>query len=202
MIKKRVGVLISGNGSNLQALIEACANPAFPAEIVVVISSRADAYGLERAKMAGIPALVLNPKDYTARDAFDLQIQQLLDRHLADVVCLAGFMRLLGDSFVTRWNDKLLNIHPSLLPAFKGAHAIRDALAAGVKITGCTVHFVRSDMDSGPIILQEAVKVLPGDTEVTLAARVLEMEHRCYAQALKWFCEGKLKVSGERVFTP
>lgn len=199
MSKKRIGVLISGNGSNLQALIDACANPDFPAEIALVIANKPDAYGLTRAKNAGIPAHVLNHKDYSGREAFDAAMHQLLQLHLVDVVCLAGFMRLLSEGFVRDWHNKLLNIHPSLLPSFKGAHAIRDALAAGVKITGCTVHFVRAEMDAGPIITQAAVAVLPQDTQESLAARVLEQEHRCYVQALRWFAEGRLVISDNKV---
>ena len=199
MTKKRVGVLISGSGSNLQALIDACAQPNFPAEIVLVISNNADAYGLTRAKDAGIPAHILNHKDYASRDAFDQAMHQLLELHLVDIVCLAGFMRLLSDGFVKNWHNKLINIHPSLLPSFKGAHAIRDALAAGVKITGCTVHFVRAEMDSGPIIIQAAVPVMQDDTQDSLAVRVLEQEHVCYAKALRWLAEDKLTIVGEKV---
>ncbi len=199
MTKKRVGVLISGSGSNLQALIEACQQPDFPAEIAVVLSNKADAYGLERAKLVGIPAHVLSHKDFGTRDEYDAELHQMLNRHLVDVVCLAGFMRILSDGFVARWHDAMINIHPSLLPSFKGAHAIRDALAAGVKVTGCSVHFVRAEMDSGPIIAQAAVPVLPGDNESKLAARVLEQEHKIYPLALRLFADGKLTVSDEKV---
>ena len=199
MAKKRVGVLISGSGSNLQALIDACAAPDFPAEIAVVIANKADAYGLTRAKNAGIPAHVLNHKDYASREEFDAAMHQLLGHHLVDIVCLAGFMRLLSDGFVSQWHNKMLNIHPSLLPAFKGAHAIEDALAAGVKITGCTVHFVRVEMDAGPVILQASVPVLQEDTKELLAARVLVQEHRIYPQALRLWAEGKLSVEDEKV---
>ncbi|MBY0407196.1 MAG: phosphoribosylglycinamide formyltransferase, partial [Rickettsiales bacterium] len=195
----RAGVLISGSGSNLQALIDACANPLFPAEIAVVISNKADAGGLARAKKAGIPAQVIDHTQYANRRQFDEAMTRLLNQHLVDVVCLAGFMRLLSDEFVQEWRDKLLNIHPSLLPAFKGAHAHRDALAAGVKVSGCTVHFVRPEMDVGPIIIQAAVPVLEGDTQEALAARVLVQEHRCYPQALQWFAQGRLTVENERV---
>ena len=199
MGKKRVGVLISGSGSNLQALINACAQPDFPAEIVLVVCNKPDAYGLTRAKEAGIPAHVLNHKDYTSREAFDAAMHQLLEHHLVDIVCLAGFMRLLSDGFVRSWHDKLINIHPSLLPSFKGAHAIFDALKAGVKVTGCTVHFVRAEMDAGPIIMQAAVPVLQEDTEDALAVRVLEQEHRCYAQSLRWLAQDRLVVKDEKV---
>lgn len=199
MSKCRVGVLISGNGSNLQALIDACAGADFPAEIAVVISNKADAYGLQRAKAAGIPALVLDHKAYATRGQFDDAMQQLLDRHLVDVVCLAGFMRLLTTGFVQAWYNKLINIHPSLLPAFKGTHAIADAIGAGVRITGCSVHFVRAEMDVGPIIVQAAVPVLVSDTPAILGARVLVQEHACYAKALRWLAEGRLSVVDEKV---
>jgi len=192
-------VLISGNGSNLQALIDACGLADFPAEIVVVISSKADAFGLERAKKSGIPALVLDHQDFASRALFDEEMQRLLDRHLVDVVCLAGFMRLLTPAFVHSWRDRLINIHPSLLPSFKGVHAHRDAIAAGVRISGCSVHFVRAEMDVGPIIMQAAVPVLPDDTEEVLGKRVLAQEHVCYPLALRWLAEGRLSVVDEKV---
>lgn len=199
MRKYRVGVLISGSGSNLQALIDACAGSDFPAEIAVVISNKAEAFGLARARQAGIPALVLDHKAYGTRQQFDAALQQLLDRHLVDAVCLAGFMRLLTPGFVDAWRDRLINIHPSLLPAFKGAHAHADAIAAGVRFSGCSVHFVRAEMDVGPIIMQAVVPVLAADTPETLASRVLAQEHRCYPQALRWLAEGRLTVMDEKV---
>ena len=185
MNKKKLGILISGNGSNLQALIDACRVAGYPAEIHVVISNKEEAYGLNRAREAGIAAHIVNHKDFAAREAFDREMDHLLERHNAELVCLAGFMRLLSPWFVKKWQGKLLNIHPSLLPAFKGAHAVRDALAAGAKETGCTVHFVTDELDSGPIILQEKVKVLAGDTEKTLHDRIHEAEHRIYPEAVK-----------------
>lgn len=197
--KLKVGVLISGNGSNLQALIDACAHPDYPADIAVVISNTESAYGLNRARNIGIPAHVINHRDYASRKEFDDAIHQLLEHHMAEVVCLAGFMRLLSPEFVGRWYNKLLNIHPSLLPAFKGAHAHEQVLAAGAKISGCTVHFVRPEMDAGPIIIQAAVPVLPQDTPDTLGARVLEQEHRCYPLALRWLAENRLQVIDEKV---
>lgn len=199
MNKCRAGVLISGNGSNLQALIDACAKGDFPAEIAVVISNKADAFGLERAKKAGIPAHVIDHKDFATRRQFDDAMQMLLDQHLADVVCLAGFMRLLSPEFVQSWHNKLVNIHPSLLPSFKGVHAHEEAIAAGVKFSGCSVHFVRAEMDVGPIIVQAAVPVLQEDTAATLGARVLVQEHRCYPLALQWLAEGRLLVVDEKV---
>ena len=185
MKKTKVAVLISGSGSNLQALIDACKNPDYPAEIILVISNKADAYGLTRAKNAGIPALVISHTDYPTREAFDAALDAALVEHRIEIVCLAGFMRLLSAGFVGKWAGRMLNIHPSLLPKFKGAHAIRDALAAGEKLTGCTVHFVVPEMDSGEIILQAEVPILPGDTEETLSARIHAEEHRIYVEALK-----------------
>lgn len=199
MSKLRVGVLISGHGSNLQALIDACAQPGYPAEIVLVISNKAEAFGLTRAKQVGIPAHTLNHKDYARREDFDTAMQSLLDQHLVDAVCLAGFMRLLTPGFVQAWRDRLINIHPSLLPSFKGVHAHADAIAAGVRISGCSVHFVRAEMDVGPIIVQAAVPVLADDTPETLGARVLVQEHRCYPLALRWLAEGRLSVVDEKV---
>jgi phosphoribosylglycinamide formyltransferase-1 len=194
-----LGVLISGRGSNLQALIDACADPAFPAAIRLVISNRTDAPGLERARAAGIATQVIPHRDYATRAAFD----DALDRPLAaagvELVCLAGFMRLLGDAFVARWHDRLVNIHPSLLPAFRGLDTHARALAAGVRFTGCTVHFVRSAVDDGPIIVQAAVPVLPGDDAERLAARVLAAEHRAYPLALRLIAEGRVRVSDGRV---
>ncbi len=181
----KVGVLISGRGSNLQALIDACATPNFPAKIVGVISNKADAYGLERAKKANIPTAVIPHKNYASREEFDLAVHAQLLQMGVEFVCLAGFMRLISPWFVSQWPNKMINIHPSLLPLFKGAHSHRDALAAGAKTHGCTVHYVTDEMDAGPIILQASVPVLAGDTEETLAARVLEQEHILYPAALK-----------------
>lgn len=185
MTKKKIGVLISGNGSNLQALIDACAKKDFPAEITVVISNKESAYGLNRAREHGIAAHIVDHKAYGTREAFDDAMQELLMHHSVEFVCLAGFMRLLSKKFVERWHGKMLNIHPSLLPAFKGTHAVRDALAAGAKKSGCTVHFVVPELDAGPIVLQAEVSVLPGDTEETLHARIHEEEHKIYPAALK-----------------
>ncbi len=199
MSKLRVGVLISGNGSNLQALIDACQDTNFPAEIAVVISNKADAFGLQRAREKGIPALVIDHKEFDTRAQFDDGLQHLLDHHLVDAVLLAGFMRLLSPGFVQGWHNKLLNIHPSLLPSFKGVHAHEEAIAAGVRISGCSVHFVRAEMDVGPIIVQAAVPVLAGDTPASLGARVLAQEHQCYPLALRWLAEGRLSVVDEKV---
>ncbi len=197
--KLKVGVLVSGRGSNLQALIDACADPAYPVEIVHVLSNVAGVYALERAEKAGIPTSVLSHRDFDGREAFDAA----LDAHLRSVgvefVCLAGFMRLLSEGFVAGWQDRMINIHPSLLPSFKGLHTHERALDMGVKVHGCTVHFVRPATDEGPIIVQAAVPVLSGDTPDTLGARVLEQEHLAYPLALRLVAEGRAKVVGNVV---
>jgi phosphoribosylglycinamide formyltransferase-1 len=199
-MKKRVAVLISGSGSNLQALIDACAAPDFPAQIALVLSNKPDAYGLVRAQNAGIATRILSHKDFAGRAAFDDAIDTILREHNIELVCLAGFMRLLTPAFVQRWEDKLVNIHPSLLPAFKGTHVHEAVVASGVRFSGCTVHFVRAEMDVGPIILQAVVPVSPEDTAETVAARVLEQEHRIYPQALRLLAEEKLIIRNEKVF--
>ena len=196
LARLRVGVLISGRGSNLQALIEAAADLAYPAEIVLVISNRAEAQGLQRAAEAGIPREVIAEPD---RAAFAAAAEAALRRHGVEFIALAGFMRLLDTGFVEAWRDRMINIHPSLLPAFPGLHPQRQALAAGARFSGCTVHFVRAAMDDGPIIIQAAVPVLPEDDCDRLAARILEAEHVCYPLAVRWFAEGRLTVAGNRV---
>jgi len=192
MVKKRVAVLISGRGSNMAALIDAARAQDYPAEIALVVSNRPDASGLARAREAGIKTALV---DHTAcegnREAFERVLDAELEAQRIDLVCLAGFMRLLSPWFVTRWNGRMLNIHPALLPQFKGLHTHRRALEVGVKRHGATVHFVVPEMDSGPIVMQEAVPVIDGDTEETLAARVLEVEHRIYPQALRLVAEGR-----------
>lgn len=198
-MKKRVAVLISGRGSNLQALIEATRAADYPAEIVRVISNRPNAAGLERAASAGIATEVVDHKAFLGRDKFDAELDARLKACEADLVCLAGFMRLLTGRFVEAWRDRLINIHPSLLPAFPGLDTHARALAAGVRFTGCTVHFVRTEMDSGPIIVQATVPILPGDDEGRLAARVLEAEHRAYPLALALVAGGRTRVSGDTV---
>jgi len=187
----KVGVLISGRGSNLQALLESCADPAFPAEIALVISNVTEARGLDRARAAGVTTLVINHKDFTSRETFDAEMDGALRAAGIELVCLAGFMRLLSVGFVESWQGRMINIHPSLLPAFKGLRTHAQALAAGVKLHGCTVHYVTPALDDGPIIAQGAVPVLAGDTEEDLAARVLAVEHRLYPLALKVIAEGK-----------
>lgn len=197
--KKPVGVLISGRGSNLQALIDAAKAPDYPAEIVLVISNVPGAGGLTRAEAAGIPTLVINHKDFPTREQFDAAIDAALRRAGVELLCNAGFMRLHTQGFVERWRDRHLNIHPSLLPAFRGLHTHARVLEAGAKTTGCTVHFVRQEMDEGPIVAQVAVPVHPDDTEEGLAARVLEAEHRLYTQALRLVASGAVRVEGDRV---
>jgi phosphoribosylglycinamide formyltransferase-1 len=194
-----VGVLISGRGSNLQALIDAAQSPDYPAEIVLVISNVPSAQGLARAEEAGIATLTVNHKDFASREDFDVVLDETLRQAEIDILCNAGFMRLHTPGFVQAWRDHHLNIHPSLLPAFKGLHTHERVLEAGVKITGCTVHFVREEMDTGPIVAQAAVPALDGDTPDSLAARVLEAEHQLYPLALRLVASGAVHVEGERV---
>jgi phosphoribosylglycinamide formyltransferase-1 len=204
--RKRVGVLISGRGSNLQALLDACADGAFPAEIALVISDRAAAPGLERAARAGVPSQVIARRDHPDKaahdDAHDDAMTAALQAAGVELVCLAGFMRLLSEAFVDHWRDRLINIHPSLLPLFPGLDTHVRALAAGVKLHGCTVHFVRFEMDSGPIVGQAAVPVLPGDDSAALAARVLAAEHQLYPHCLRLVAEGRIEIRGEIAETP
>lgn len=199
MRKLRVGVLISGSGTNLQALIDACAAPDYPAEIALVLCNRADAGGLARAQRSAIPAQLISHKYYVSRETFDAALDTALRSAGVEFICLAGFMRLLTPWFVERWRDRLINIHPSLLPDFKGTDAVAQALAAGVRTSGCTVHFVRPEMDSGPIVLQMQVPVQTDDTVESLHTRIQLAEHRCYPQALRLIAEGKVKVAGETV---
>jgi phosphoribosylglycinamide formyltransferase 1 len=194
-----VAVLISGRGSNLQSLIDACAEPGFPAEIVRVVSNVAGAFGLQRAAAAGIPTRVVDHRAFAGRAPFEDALNQELVQAGAGLVCLAGFMRLLTDGFVERWRDRLINIHPSLLPAFRGLHTHERVIAAGARFSGCTVHFVRPAMDDGPIIVQAAVPVHPDDDADRLAARVLAEEHRIYPLALRLFADGRLRIADERV---
>ncbi len=192
-------MLISGRGTNLQSLIDACAQPDYPAEIGLVISNRADAAGLARAQRAGIPTRVVDHRGFSDRQSFERALDEAVTAARCGLVCLAGFMRLLTAWFVGRWHDRLINVHPSLLPAYKGLDTHARVLADGVRITGCTVHFVRPAMDAGPIIAQAAVAVLPDDDAGRLAARVLESEHRCYPLAVRLIAEGRLAVHRERV---
>jgi phosphoribosylglycinamide formyltransferase-1 len=198
-LRKRIGVLISGRGSNLQSLIEACRAPDYPAEIVTVISNRSDAFGLERARKAGLPALTIDHKAYRSRVAFDADLDRALRDAGVEIICSAGFMRILTDGFVEAWRDRQLNIHPSLLPAFRGLNPQEQALKAGVRVSGATVHFVRAEMDAGPIVAQAAVPVLVDDTVDTLSERILAAEHRLYPHALRLVASGLAWVEGERV---
>ncbi|MBK1668854.1 phosphoribosylglycinamide formyltransferase [Rhodovibrio sodomensis] len=195
----RIGVLISGRGSNLQALIEAAAHPDYPAEIALVIANVPEAAGLERAEAAGLPTQVVDHRLFPSRVGFEAALTDAL--HAADcgLVCLAGFMRVLTADFVERWRDRLINIHPSLLPAFPGLNTHAEALAAGVRITGATVHFVREQVDQGPIIGQAAVPVHDDDDAETLGARVLAAEHRLYPHCVRLAADGRATISGNRV---
>jgi phosphoribosylglycinamide formyltransferase-1 len=199
MTRKRVGVLISGRGSNLQALIEAAQASDYPAEIVLVISNVPGAQGLARAEAAGIPTRTINHKDFTFREAFDAALTAALQDAGVELLCNAGFMRLHSEGFVRHWWNRHLNIHPSLLPAFKGLRTHARVLEEGAQITGCTVHFVRPELDSGPIVAQAEVPVLDGDTPESLAARVLEAEHRLYPHALRLVASGAVRVEDDAV---
>ena len=194
----RVTVLISGRGSNLQALIDACAKADFPAEIVRVISNEANAGGLDKAADAGIPTAVVPHRDYPDRHAFEAELDKEIRAAGTELIALAGFMRLLTEGFVDAWRDRLINIHPSLLPAFKGLHTHERAIDAGVRFSGCTVHYVRPAMDEGPIIVQAAVPILADDDADSLGGRVLAQEHLIYPLALRLIGEGKVRVDGER----
>jgi phosphoribosylglycinamide formyltransferase 1 len=196
---KKIVILISGRGSNMEAMLAAHAAGRLPVEIAAVISNRADAKGLETATRAGVATAVVDHKAHTGREAFDAALAATIDRFAPDLVVLAGFMRILTPGFVGRYEGRLLNIHPSLLPAFPGLHTHSRALAEGVRIHGCSVHFVTAELDHGPIVVQAAVPVLPGDDEAALSARVLAEEHRIYPQAVRWFAEGRLRLVGGRV---
>jgi phosphoribosylglycinamide formyltransferase 1 len=197
--KKRTAILISGRGSNMRSLVEAARAADYPAEIAVVISNRPDAAGIAWAVEQGLPAVVIDHKGYTTRADFERALQSALDTHDVELVALAGFMRLMTPEFVEHWRDRMINIHPSLLPSFKGLHTHEQAIAAGVRIAGCTVHFVRAEMDDGPIIAQAAVPVVGSDTPETLAARILKVEHRVYPAALRLVAAGEARCVGEKV---
>ncbi|MFH1342988.1 MAG: phosphoribosylglycinamide formyltransferase [Pseudomonadota bacterium] len=197
-MKRRVAILISGRGSNMAALIEAASLQDFPAEIAVVISNRADAGGLERARAGGIPTVVIESKPFGKdRAAFEAVLQTALDQHRVELICLGGFMRLFTAEFVQRWYGRMLNIHPSLLPSFPGLDPQGQALRAGVKISGATVHFVIPETDAGPIVMQGAVAVADDDTAETLAERILQVEHRIYPEALRLLAGGRARVDGD-----
>jgi phosphoribosylglycinamide formyltransferase-1 len=198
--KARLGILISGRGSNMAALVAAAADPTYPAEVALVLANRADAAGLDHAAAQGVATAVVASKPFGKdRSAFEQAVDARLRQSGVDLVCLAGFMRLLTPWFVEQWRDRLINIHPSILPAFKGLDTHARALADGVRWHGCTAHYVRAEMDAGPIIGQAVVPVLPDDTEDALAARVLAAEHRLYPMAARLVAEGRAPVVGERV---
>jgi phosphoribosylglycinamide formyltransferase 1 len=197
-MKRRVAILISGRGSNMVALIEAAKARDFPAEIVVVISNKTDAGGLAKAKASGIPAVAIESKAFSKdRAGFEAALQSVLDQHKADLICLGGFMRLFTAEFVQRWYGRMLNIHPSLLPSFPGLDPHGQALRAGVKISGATVHFVIPETDAGPIVMQGAVAVRDDDTADKLSARILEIEHRIYPDALRLVASGTIRLEGD-----
>lgn len=191
---KNIVILISGRGSNMEAIVKACTEQGWPARVAAVISNRAEASGLTFASAHGIATAVVEHKGYPSREAFDAELARVIDGFEPDVVVLAGFMRILTPGFVARYQGRLLNIHPSLLPAFPGLHTHRRALEAGCKVAGATVHFVTADLDHGPIVMQAAVPVLAGDTEDMLAQRVLAREHQIYPQAIRWLIEGTLHL--------
>lgn len=196
---KNIVILISGRGSNMEALIRARDAGELPVNITAVISNRPDAKGLATAEAAGIPTWVMNHKAFPDRESFDAALAECIDGFAPDLVVLAGFMRILTEGFVRHYEGRLLNIHPSLLPSFPGLHTHQAALDEGVRIHGCTVHFVTPALDHGPVVLQAAVPVLDGDDEDTLSARVLAQEHRIYPQAVRWFAEGRLRLEGGKV---
>ncbi len=198
-MSRKTGILISGRGSNMSALIEAAKGPGYPAEIAVVISNNLDAEGLKYAEEAGIATAAIDHRAHDSREAFEHVVDAELREHNVELVCLAGFMRLLTAEFVDGWRDRIINIHPSLLPAYPGVSIHERVVNDGVRISGCTVHFVRAEMDMGPIIAQAAVPVLPDDTADTLAQRVLTSEHRLYPQALRLVADGRVRVVHERV---
>ncbi|MBC7327734.1 phosphoribosylglycinamide formyltransferase [bacterium] len=202
--KIRIGVLASGRGSNLQAIIDACKDGYIPGEVVCVISDKADAFALERARREGIPAIFLDPTKYESREEYDGRLVEILNEHKVDLVCLAGYMRILTPRFIDAFRNRIMNIHPALIPAFcgKGMYGLRvhkAVLDFGVKVTGCTVHFVTEEVDLGPIIIQIPVMVREDDTPESLSERVLKREHRAYPRAIKLFAEGRLQIEGRRV---
>ncbi|MCX7629987.1 MAG: phosphoribosylglycinamide formyltransferase [Geminicoccaceae bacterium] len=199
MGRRATAVLISGSGTNLQALLDAARAPDYPAAIRLVVSNRPDAFGLERARRAKVPAVVVDHRAFAAREDFEAAIEEELRLADVELVCLAGFMRILSAEFCARWRDRVLNIHPSLLPAYRGLRTHERALSDGVAVSGCTVHFVRPELDAGPVLVQGVVPVLPDDDAERLRRRVLEVEHRCYPLALALLASGRVRVEGERV---
>ncbi|WP_156418439.1 phosphoribosylglycinamide formyltransferase [Aureimonas sp. D3] len=201
--RKRVAVLISGRGSNMKALLEAAGRPDYPAQIVLVLSNRPEAQGLETARAAGIEAVAVDHKLFSSREAHEAEVNAALQRAQPDIICLAGYMRLLTPAFTARWAGRMINVHPSLLPLFPGLHTHERAIAAGARLHGCTVHFVTEIMDEGPIIGQAVVPVRPGDTPDDLAARLIPVEHRLYVESLALFASGGVSMEGASShFTP
>jgi phosphoribosylglycinamide formyltransferase-1 len=198
MASLRIGVLASGRGSNLQAIIDACECGKIRGAVAVVVADKKDAYALARAEKHRIDGVFVDPAG-KSRAEFDREIDRVLSAHNVDLVCLAGYMRLLGPEFVKKYYGRLMNIHPALLPSFPGLHGQRDALEHGVKVSGCTVHFVDEKTDHGPVIIQKCVPVLEGDTEKTLSERILEREHEAYPEAVRLYAEGRLNIEGRRV---
>jgi phosphoribosylglycinamide formyltransferase 1 len=197
--KLKVGILISGRGSNMAALIEAARDPAYPAEIACVVSNVAAAAGLEIARKAGVAAVAIPHKNFPDRESFDRAVSAELEKHGVGLVALAGFLRIQSPWFPEHWAGRIINIHPSLLPSFKGLHVQQQAIDAGARVSGCTVHFVTPELDAGPIIAQAAVPVLAGDTADTLAARILRQEHRLYPLVVRWVAEGRVRVAAGKV---
>ncbi|MBN9422029.1 MAG: phosphoribosylglycinamide formyltransferase [Candidatus Accumulibacter sp. 66-26] len=197
--QKSIVILISGRGSNMESLLAAVAAGTLPVRVAAVLSNRPDAAGLQSAAAQGVPTRVVDHKQFADRVAFDAAMSEAIDAFAPDLVVLAGFMRILSEGFVRRYEGRLMNIHPSLLPAFPGLHTHRKALDEGVRVHGCTVHFVTPALDHGPVVVQAAVPVLDDDDEAALAARVLAQEHRVYPQAVRWFAEGRLRLVGQRV---
>jgi len=195
----RIAVLVSGRGSNLQAIIDSIENKYLHAQISVVISDIGDAYALERARTHGIKAVHIDPKRFESKESYETEILRVLDSHNVQLMLLAGYMKILGKTLLTAYKNRILNIHPALLPAFPGLHAQEQAFKHGVKVAGCTVHFVDEELDGGPIILQKCVEVKEDDTAQTLAERILEQEHKIYPEAIKLFVENKLRIEGRKV---
>lgn len=200
MSKLRLGILASGRGSNLQSIMDQTAGGRINAEIAVVISDKKEAYALERARVAGIPACHVNYRDFPSKDAYERAIVDLLQQHGVELVCLAGYMKIVGKIILSAFPNRVMNIHPALLPSFPGLHGQEQAWAYGVKFSGCTVHFVDEGMDTGPIIIQAVVPVCDEDTADDLSARILEQEHRIYPEAIRLYAEGRLKVEGRKVY--
>lgn len=198
-MRKRLVVLISGSGTNLQAILDACDHPEFPAEVVAVGTDRADATGLQRAQQRGIPTFICQPQDFNIRSMWDRELTKLIDEYQPDWIVSAGFMRILGDFVLERFPNQIINTHPALLPSFQGAHAVRDALDYGVKITGCTVHLVDGGVDTGPVLAQVAVEVRDGDTEESLHERIKSVEHSLLVSVIEKICQSTIQISGREV---